>query len=90
MHVGWQRARRIVKEWVLLLGLLVLLHLLLVVAWATFNPSRSTPLARIIALMAVYLVVLTGILCGFYRRLQRATWPPEFRVARARGITATA
>jgi hypothetical protein len=90
MNLGWQRARRILKAWAILLGLFILLHLLLFVAWATLNPSRSTPLALIIGLMTAYLVILTVIMLDFYRRVQRAAWPPEFRMAREQGMTTTA
>jgi hypothetical protein len=90
MNLGWQRARRILKEWAILLGLFVLLHLLLFFAWVALNPSRNTPLAIIVALMIAYLIALTVILFVFYRRLQHAAWPLEFREARAQGMSATA
>lgn len=90
MNLGWQRARRILKEWAILLGLFVLLHLLLFFAWATLNPGSSTSPALIITLMSAYVVTLSVILLAFYRRLQRAAWPPEFRVAREQGMATTA
>jgi hypothetical protein len=90
MNLGWQRARRILKEWAILLGLFVLLHLLLFFAWVALNPVGSSSLMPIIALMIAYLVLLSIIMVAFYRRVQRAAWPPEFLVAREQGITATA
>lgn len=90
MNLGWQRARRILKEWGILAGLMVLLHALLVFAWAALNPGRSTPTAAIVALMLAYVIGLAAIIIVFSRRIQRAASPPEFRVARERGLAASA
>jgi hypothetical protein len=90
MNLGWQRARRMLKEWGILAGLLVLLHALLFLTWAALNPGRSTPTAPIVALMLVYVIGLAAIIIVFSRRVQRAASPPEFRLARERGVAATA
>ena len=90
MNLGWQRARRMLKEWALLVGLMVLLHALLFLAWAALNPGRSTPLPLIAALMLAYVIGLAAIIIVFSRRVQRAASPPEFRVARERGVAANA
>ena len=78
------------QEWVLLGGLIVLLHAFLFLAWAALNPGRSTPTAAIVALMLAYVIGLAAIIVVFFRRVQRAGSPPEFRVARERGLAATA
>jgi hypothetical protein len=78
------------KEWGILAGLMVLLHALLFLAWVALNPGRSTPTAVIAALMLAYLIGLAVIIVVFIRRVQRAGSPPEFRVARERGVAATA
>ena len=46
MNLGWQRARRMLKEWGILAALMVLLHALLFLAWAALNPGRGTPGAQ--------------------------------------------
>lgn len=90
MNLGWQRARRMLKEWGILAALMVLLHALLFLAWATLNPGRSTPLPLIAALMLAYVIGLAAIIIVFSRRVQRAASPPEFQVARERGVAAIA
>jgi len=90
VNLGRQRARRMTQEWVLLGGLIVLLHAFLFLAWAALNPGRSTPTAAIVALMLAYVIGLAAIIVVFFRRVQRAGSPPEFRVARERGLAATA
>lgn len=89
MNLGWQRARRMLKAWALFAGLMVLLHALLFLAWAALNPGRGTPTATIVALMLAYVIGLAAIIIVFSRRVQRAASPPEFRVARERGLAAT-
>jgi hypothetical protein len=90
MNLGWQRARRMLREWALLAGLMVLLHALLFLAWAALNPGRGTPIAVIVALMLAYLVGLAASLTVFYRRVRRAASPPEFRVALEQGVLTSA
>ncbi|MEO6061475.1 MAG: hypothetical protein ABIQ99_06015 [Thermoflexales bacterium] len=90
MNLGWQRARRMLKEWAILAGLMVLLHALLFLAWAALNPGRSTPITVIVALMLAYVIGLAAIIIVFSRRVRRADSPPEFQVARERGVAAIA
>lgn len=90
MNLGRQRARRMLKEWAILAGLMVVLHALLFLAWAALNPGRSTPIAVIVALMLAYVIGLAAIIVVFSRRIQRVASPPEFRVARERGVAASA
>ena len=90
MNLGWQRARRMLKAWALFAGLMVLLHALLFLAWAALNPGRGTPTATIVALMLAYVIGLAAIIIVFSRRVRRAASPPEFRVARERGVAAIA
>jgi hypothetical protein len=90
MNMGRQRARRIMKEWAILFGLLVPLHLLLFLGWVLLDPDRSTPIALMVGVMAAYTLTFTVIIVVFYLRLRRATWPPEFRVAREQGVPTTA
>ena len=64
MNLGWQRARRMLKEWGILAALMVLLHALLFLAWAALNPGRSTPLPLIAALMLAYVIGLAARVPG--------------------------
>jgi len=89
-NLGWQRARRVLKEWAIVAGLLAGLHALLFLGWAALNPTRSTPAVAIVGLALTYVAGLAVIILSFIRRVQRATWPPEFREAFERGAPAIA
>jgi hypothetical protein len=90
MNMGRQRARKIVKEWAILFGLVVLLHVLLLLGWVILNPGMGTPITLIIGIMTAYVITFAVIMVVFYLRLRRATSPPEFRVAREQGVPTTA
>lgn len=92
--MGWQRAGRIMKEWLILLGLMVVLHGMLFAGWAILEPtlmrSRSLPTGLIVAFITGYVAALSAISILFSIRLGRAGTPPEYREARERGLPATA
>ena len=85
-----QRAPNILKEWALLFGLLILLHIALFLGWILIEPLGTQSVGLIIVLMLLYMVGFVVILFIFYRRLGRVSSPPEFREAREHGHPATA
>ncbi len=89
MNMG-QRAVKILKEWAILLGLMLFLHLALFLGWGIIEPLGKQAVGPILLLATLYVVALGVIMVVFYRRLGRAGSPPEFREAREQGLPATA
>lgn len=85
-----QRAPRILREWVLLLSLLILLHVCLFFGWMSMMTAEKFNVAPFIWLMVGYIIAFFLILFVFTRRLSRATVPPELKEAREQGIVASA
>ncbi len=85
-----QRARQIMKQWAILLGLLILLHLIVFLAWAIVEPYIMRSPAVTILFAIVYIVLLTAILLLFSQRLERATTPLEYHEAQIDGLSASA
>jgi hypothetical protein len=87
---GWSRGRRVMLEWAILGGALVLLHAALLAAWLLVDPKPGRPQAPIFWLMGLYIVALGILLVVFFRRLGLADTPRECREARESGRLATA
>ena len=85
-----QRARQMLKQWGILLGLLILLHSFLFLGWVILEPVAARSTTAIILLMIVYLVLFAIILLIFLKRLGQAASPPEYREAQEQGLPATA
>ncbi|HEX2620956.1 MAG TPA: hypothetical protein VHL11_12435 [Phototrophicaceae bacterium] len=85
-----QRARQMLKQWAILFGLLIVLHLLLFGGWWILEPYTARSTTPTIVLMIVYLVLLAVILLIFFRRLSDAASPVEYREAQEQGLPATA
>ncbi|MBW4439071.1 MAG: hypothetical protein KME04_18175 [Pleurocapsa minor GSE-CHR-MK-17-07R] len=85
-----QRARQVMKQWAILMGLLILLHLLVFAAWVIAEPYIMRSPAVVIPFTILYIVLLAAILLRFYVRLGRATSPPEYHEAQLHGLPASA
>ncbi len=85
-----QRSRRMLKEWGILLLLLVALHVLFFAGFVLIDPQPTRSLTPIWILTGLYLIGLTAILIGFYRRVNRADIPPEYRFTQKHGSPTTA
>jgi len=79
-----------IKEWLLLIVLLILLHAGLFLGWVGVMTAPRPTMTPIIWLMVGYLVLFVVILFIFTKRLNRAASPRDYRQARANGIAATA
>lgn len=86
----YQRSRRMLKEWGILLLLLVALHVLFFIGFVLIDPRPMRSLTPIWILTGLYLIGLTAILIGFYRRVNRADIPPEYRFTLKHGVPTTA
>ncbi|MCI0709159.1 MAG: hypothetical protein L0154_03260 [Chloroflexi bacterium] len=87
-NLGWQRFFRMMKEWAIFGGLMIVLHLLYALGFVTLDPSDN--LLPYIVLSVLYVVCLIGIIVVFWRRLSRADTPLAYREARVNGQPATA
>lgn len=83
-----QRAPNILKEWAVVFGLLILLHVAVALGWVLLDPAASRSVAAIMLLMLGYVIGLAVVLFVFYRRIGRASEPLEYREARAQGFGA--
>ncbi len=83
-----QRAPNIMKEWALLGGLLVLLHIVVFIVWVAFERELSVHAAgRLIVLMLVYMVVFAVILVVSFTARQLAGLPPGVSVRPAHRVS---
>lgn len=85
-----QRGSRILREWLLLLALLILLHVFLFFGWMSIMTAEKFAIEPFIWLMVGYLLTFVVILFIFTRRLTRATFPRELKETREQGIVASA
>lgn len=85
-----QRGPKILRQWALFWGLMIVLQIAYFVAlMALEREIRRTPSLAILVTVP-YLVALFALLVFFFRRLGNATEPPEYREAKANGLSATA
>jgi uncharacterized membrane protein len=85
-----KRGSHILREWLLLLGLLILLHVFLFFGWMSMMTAEKFTIAPMIWLMVGYILTFVVILFIFTRRLSRATSPRELKEAQEQGIVASA
>lgn len=83
-----QRGRQILKEWAVVGGLLVALHVGYFLAIMAVAESRAV--GPVIVLTTAYLAGLCVILVVFYRRISLASRPQVYRDAHTLGIPASA
>lgn len=93
-NMGWQRAGRIAREWAILGGLMIGLHLMVFAGWIVLEPvlERLTTTSFVLMglLTVFYLIGLAAILVVTLRRMARVDSPPEYRYARTNGLPASA
>lgn len=85
-----QRGRQIMKEWAIVGGLLLVLHVGLFLAWWIVDPAESRAVGPVLVLVTVYLIGLCVILVVAFRRITMAGQPQVYREARAQGVPASA
>lgn len=85
-----QRARRLLKEWGILLLLLIALHAFFFIGFVLIDPKPTRSLTPLWVLTGLYLVGLTAILIWFYRRTQKVDILPEYRFTLEHGLPTTA
>jgi len=85
-----RRAPQMMKQWLVLGGLLVLLHALFFLGWIVIMTSPRPAVLPMILLTAGYLVIFIIILVVFTKRLARAVSPREYQEAREQGVAVTA
>jgi len=78
------------KEWLLLVGLLIVLHAVLFLGWMAVMTSPRLTITPIVLMMVGYMVLFVIIIVVFTRRLSRATSPREYQEAHDSGIVTTA
>jgi hypothetical protein len=81
---------RLLKEWMIFLGWMVVLHFLLFGGWILLDPHPPLRVAPVVALAAGYVIGFFGILALFWWRLERVRFPPEYRLAHRMGRPASA
>src|SRR3546814_13854195 len=85
-----QRARLMMKQWVLLAFAFIIVHVLLFVSWIIIGADVRHSLTLVAFVMMMYVVLFATIVVVFCRRLNRAADPVVYREARTYGQQATA
>lgn len=87
-----RRGQGIFRQWALLGGAFVVLHVVVLLIWIAFEDElMQSRGAGFIVLTLVYVAVFALLLVQFFRRITTATAvPPEYREARERGIPTAA
>ncbi len=85
-----QRGRQIMKEWAIVGGLLLVLHIGLFLGWWAVDPAESRAVGPVLVLVIVYLIGLCVTLVVSFRRISMAGLPQVYREARAQGVPASA
>jgi hypothetical protein len=85
-----QRASQMLKQWAILGGLLIVLHVFLFIGWVIIEPYVRDSSTPILVLTVIYLVLFAVIGWWFYKRLVEADSPIEYREAEEHGLSATA
>ena len=90
MKGGWHRGRRLLRAWAAAIGLFVLVHVLMLAAYALLEYLRLVSVASALALAAIFVLALVPTMVAAYRIIGRADMPVEDREAHAAGRPATA
>lgn len=85
-----QRGPKILRQWLIFFGLMIVLQVALFLSLAALEQHIRRSPALIVVLIVPYLIALFVLLVLFFRRLGDATAPPEYREAKASGLTASA
>jgi hypothetical protein len=88
-NLGWQRFFSVMREWGIMVALMIALHVVYFLGWIILGALGSRSFTPYLVLTIGYVVCLGWLGLIFFRRLDRAHVPVEHREAHSHGQAAT-